>query len=169
MNDKGFVRLYRSTLSSPAISKDSSSIAVWIYLVVNAAYQETDAIFDGKHITLKIGQLITTEKEICDKYKLNPSKVHRILASFKNEGLIEKRATNKNTLITVHDSPFCVASEKRNEKPVKSQRKTNEKTSYYKRIEEEKNAVSEQDDSEENWITPSDLKALMKGENDGTL
>lgn len=169
MNDKGFVKLHREIINNPIVSKDVSSIAVWIHLITNAAYQETEVLFNGKYTILKDGQLLTTEKEICDKLKLKPSKVHRILSSFINEGLIEKQTSNKNTLITVYNCPSDIKNEKRNEKPVNNQRKTNGKSSYYKRKEEKKKADSGQDDSAESWIRPNELEALIKGESNGTL
>lgn len=98
---EGWIKLYRKTLDNPIITKDSDHLAVWVYLLVNATHQEYDALFKGKRITLKRGQLITGTISIAKKLKVNKDKVQRILKLFENDKQIEQQTSNKNRLISI--------------------------------------------------------------------
>ena len=63
--EKGWIKFYREWLDNPIITKDSEHLAVWTYLFVKAIHTEKDSIFRGKQITLKAGQLLALQKDIC--------------------------------------------------------------------------------------------------------
>ncbi len=98
---EGWIKLHRKLLENPIATKDSDYLAVWIYLLLSATHKEYDTLFKGKRITLKKGQLITGRKAIAKKFKIDESKVQRILKTLENEQQIEQQNGNQNRLITI--------------------------------------------------------------------
>lgn len=98
---EGWVKFFREMLDNPVVCKDSDYFAVWSYLLLNATHKEIQALFKGKKITLKPGQLITGRKVIADKFKIDESKVKRILIALENDQQIDRQRSNKNSLITI--------------------------------------------------------------------
>ena len=101
MNDNGYVKLYRKTLSNPIVCKDSDHLAIWCYLLLNATHREIKTIFKGEKITLLPGQLITGRKVISGALKIDESKTQRVLSCFESEHQIEQQTSNKNRLISI--------------------------------------------------------------------
>ena len=58
-------------------------------------------MFKGKKIVLLPGQLITGRKSIAKKFKIDESKVQRILKTLENEQQIEQQTSSQNRLITI--------------------------------------------------------------------
>lgn len=98
---EGWVCLYRKILENPIICKDSDYFAVWCYLLLSATHKKTSALFKGKKIVLLPGQLITGRKSIAKKFKVDESKVQRILKTLENEHQIEQQTSSQNRLITI--------------------------------------------------------------------
>ena len=88
-------------LENPIVCKDADHYAVWGYLLHNAKHAAADELFNGKRITLHPGQLITGRKKIADHFKIDESKVQRILQFFENERQIERQTGNKSSLISI--------------------------------------------------------------------
>lgn len=101
MSELGFIKIDRAILDNPIVCKDSDYYAVWNYLLLNATHKEYAAVFQGEKIVLKPGQLITGREIIGKKFKIDPSKVQRILKTFENEQQIEQQTSNKNRLISI--------------------------------------------------------------------
>jgi len=98
---QGWISLHRKILSNPVVCKDSEYFSVWCYLLLNATHDSHDTMFNGKRITLGKGQLITGRKAISSQFKINESKVQRILKKLETEQQIEQQTGNKNRLVTV--------------------------------------------------------------------
>lgn len=96
---QGWVKVHRSMMDNQIIMKSPDHLAVWMFLLLHATHKEQPATFKGKEITLKPGQLITGRKMIAEKINISESKVHRVLALFEAERLIEQQISNKNRLI----------------------------------------------------------------------
>lgn len=122
----GFIKIYRSTLENPIVCKDSDYLAVWIYLLLNATHKNSSAMFNGKKITIKPGQLITGRQPIVKAFNLSDSKVQRILKSFENEQQIEQQTCGKGRLISVLNWNKYQHNEQQNEQPVNSHRTATE-------------------------------------------
>lgn len=101
MSDTGYVKLYRKMLDNPVVCKDADHVAVWIYLLLSATWQQYEVMFEGKTITLEPGQLVTGRLAIGVHNKINEYKVQRILKRFENEQLIAQQTTPRNRLISV--------------------------------------------------------------------
>ena len=96
----GYIKLYRKLLSNPIATKDSEHLAIWIYLLLNATHKEMNAMFNGKKIILKPGQLITGTRTIANDLKINKDKVQRVLNEFKSDTQIDTLASRNGRLIT---------------------------------------------------------------------
>lgn len=98
---EGWIKLHRKLIESPVVCKDCETLSIWIYLLLNATYQEIPARFKGEKITLKPGQLITGTLSISKKLLINKDKVQRTLKCFELDKQIEQQTSNKNRLITI--------------------------------------------------------------------
>ena len=98
---KGWVKLHRKTLENNACVKDADHLAIWCWILLKASYSSEEQWFGGELINITEGQFLTTLREISDGLKINPSKVNRVLHFLESEKQIEKRSSNKKTLITV--------------------------------------------------------------------
>lgn len=97
----GWIRLHRKILENPLVCRDSDYFSVWVYLLLHATHTEYSTIFNGQRIMLKPGQLITGRKSIADFFRINESKVKRILTAFENDQQIDRVRSNKNSLISI--------------------------------------------------------------------
>jgi hypothetical protein len=98
--DGGFVKIYRSIWQHPRAS-NPSWLAVWVWLLSHAAYQEREAIWCGKKITLQPGQIVTGSMKIGRATGVPASTVRRILKMLNDEGEVEQQTSNASSLISV--------------------------------------------------------------------
>ena len=98
---EGWIKIHRKILENPIVCKDSDYLAVWIYLLLNATHKEFPALFKGKKIILKKGQLITGRKSIAEQLNISESKVKRILVELENDQQIDRQRSNKNSLVSI--------------------------------------------------------------------
>ena len=124
--NNGFVKIHRKMLDNPVVCKDNDYFRVWLYLLLDASHKGYSAIFNGKKIELKAGQLITGRKSIAEKCNISESKAQRILKSFEIEQQIEQQTGNKNRLITVLNWDKYQNSEQQIEQQVNIKRTSNE-------------------------------------------
>ena len=118
----GWSKIRNDIHDDPLLNKDSEYLSVWIYLLTHQAYGEYKAMFSGKVITLKEGQLLTSLGEISKKTGVAISKINRILKKLKSEKRIETQTDMQKTLITLDFMSTCeTESEKGNEKRVKNE------------------------------------------------
>ena len=94
----GWIKLYRSLLKNPC---NADVLGVWVYILLNVAYQPEDAVYEGKRITLQPGQGIFKIRQMAKVLGVSNSKLHRCINRFKSEKQIETQTTPRNTLISV--------------------------------------------------------------------
>lgn len=98
---EGWISLYRKILDNPIVCKDTATLAIWIYLLLNATHKEVPAVFKNKKIHLMPGQLVTGTLSISRKLKINKDKVQRTLKLFEVDKQIEQQTSNRNRLVTI--------------------------------------------------------------------
>lgn len=98
---KGWIKIHRKMLENPIEMKDSDHLAVWVYLLLNAAHKERKVLFKGDKIMLQPGQLITGRNAIADFLGISESKVKRVLSDFEGDQQIDRQRSNKNSLISL--------------------------------------------------------------------
>lgn len=101
MRRDGWVKLSRCVLDDPLLNKDPEHLALWVHLLVSAAFEPTPALLGGKRVMLQPGQLTTGRKQLSLNSGIKESKVERVLNAFESAQLIEQQSTNKNRLITI--------------------------------------------------------------------
>lgn len=126
---EGWIKIHRKILDNPIVCKDSETISIWLYLLLNATHQEVPAIFKGEKIILKKGQLITGIISISEKLVINKNKVQRTLKCFESDKQIEQQTSNKNRLITILNWEAYQSSDKQNDKQMINKWETNDKQS----------------------------------------
>ena len=158
--ENGWSKIRNDIHDDPLLNKDSEYLSVWIYLLTHQAYGEYKAMFSGKVITLKEGQLLTSLGEISKKTGVTTSKINRILKMLKSEKLIETQTDMHKTLVTLDLVGNCeTESEKGNEKLLKNKWKTVKETENEKekRSKREKDKEKEKNKNErmKEYIHPS--------------
>lgn len=122
----GWFKFHRQIFDNPVCTKDAEYFFVWCYILTEAKFEETRDLFKNEEIILAKGQLLITVKEIATELNISESKVNRILKKLEIEKQIERRTSNKKTLITVLNWEKYQSDEKQNEKQVKNERQTND-------------------------------------------
>lgn len=123
----GWVKIHRKILDNPIVCKDADTLAIWLYLILNATHQEYDVLFKGERITLREGQLITGILSIGKKLKIDKNKVQRTLKMFESEKQIEQQTSNRNRLISILNWEKYQQNDKQNDKQVINKRETSDK------------------------------------------
>ena len=102
-NRNGWIKLHRKVFENPTVTRSPEHLAVWMYLLCHATPQPYRAIFNGKEIELKAGQLITSRVSIAESFahKIDIYRVQRILKHLENARMIAQNTGNKNRMITV--------------------------------------------------------------------
>ena len=123
---EGWIKLHRKMLDNPIVCKDGDYLAVWVYLLLNATHKNYPALFKGKKIELKAGQLLTGRKSISNTLSINETKIQRILKTFENEQQIEQQTSNQNRLITILKWEGYQNIEQQDKQPLNNERTTDE-------------------------------------------
>lgn len=138
---EGWIKMHRKMLDNPIVFKDADHVAVWTYLLLNAAHTEYPAVFKGRKILLLPGQLITGRKAISERLKISESKVQRILKWFESDLQIEQQTSNKNRLITITNWKQYQNIEQQNEREAVSKQTANEHKQECKNVKNEINNI----------------------------
>ena len=121
-----WLKLHRKTLDNPIVMKDGDHLAIWIWLLCEAAYAPHDRMFGKNRITLQPGQLITGREQIASELKINQSKVQRVLKLFESEQQIEQQTTRYGRLISILNWSEYQDGEQQIEQQVNNERTTSE-------------------------------------------
>ena len=98
---EGFIKLHRAWTNNGTIMKDSDHLAVWVMLNMYASVFVQERYFGKEKIKVQPGQMIVVHRSIYEELKIEPTKLRRILKSFKNDGLIDYQTNRHETLITL--------------------------------------------------------------------
>lgn len=137
---EGWIKFHRKILDNPIVCKDSDYFAVWCYLLLNATHTEYDAMFKGERITLKPGQLLTGRKSISKQFKIDESKVKRILISLENDQQIDRQRSSQNSLISILNWGSYQNNDQQNDQTVTSDcPASDQQVTTNKNVKKEKN------------------------------
>ena len=123
---RGYIKLHRQLLDNPIVMKDADHLAVWVYLLLNAAHSEYDILDGGKRLTLHPGQLKASRKQIADELKISDSKVQRVLKAFEIEQQIEQQTNSHSRVISICSWSKYQTGEQQDEQQVNSHRTASE-------------------------------------------
>lgn len=162
----GYIKLHRSLLDNPVVMKDSDHLAVWTYLLLQAAYSDgVSVMFAGRRMKLKPGEFTTGRKRIASELQISESKVQRILKLFESEQQIEQRTDRQCRLISIVNWNKYQQSEQRNEQRVNNDRTTSEQRVNTKEERKKGKNVN----NEKNDISPMMEKVYQYRKNIGGI
>lgn len=152
----GWIKIHRKILDNPVVTKDADHLAVWVWLLCEAAYEPHQRMFGKKKITLQPGRLITSAKYIADELNITESKVKRILKSFEIDRQIDQQTTHNGRVISICSWDIYQCDERHDERQVNDRWTTGERqvdeTKEYKEIKKDKKGRKKN-----NIFTPPDI------------
>ena len=95
-----FVKLPRAIREHP-LGGDPECLAVFVHLLLNAAYQDHEAVIDGKKIPLKRGQLIFGRTSYAKRIGVSDAVLRRSIRRLKKWQLIGSQSTQRYSVITL--------------------------------------------------------------------
>ncbi len=154
---EGWISLYRKVLDNPIVCKDSDYFSVWVYLLLNATHKEYPALFKGKKIMLQPGQLITGRKSIAEIFKIDESKVKRILIDLENDQQIDRQRSNKNSLISIVNWSKYQNIDQQSTQQIPNRCPTNDQ-----QMTTNNNVITKQHNNDNNQLTNKEVGELAK-------
>jgi DnaD/phage-associated family protein len=132
----GWISLHRSIENHWLYEEDRkfSKFEAWIDLLLMVNHKDNKTIMDGKLVTVKRGQRITSLRKLGDRWKWSLTKVDSFLRLLEQDKMIVVKKDTKKTLVTIvnYDVYQNIDLEKRHrkdsEKTEKEHRKDSEKT-----------------------------------------
>jgi hypothetical protein len=100
MEQLGWIKLHRKVLENP-MAERPSYFSLWVILLLRANHKDNQMIWNGKSITIKEGQFITSRNKLSIQSGIPESTIERILKYFENEQQIEQQKNTKFRLITI--------------------------------------------------------------------
>ncbi|MEX5935728.1 DnaD domain protein [Mammaliicoccus sciuri] len=158
----GWISLHRSIENHWLYEEDRkfSKFETWIDLLLMVNHKDNKTIMDGKLVTVKRGQRITSLRKLGDRWKWSLTKVDSFLRLLEQDKMIVVKKDTKKTLVTIvnYDIYQNIDLEKRHrkdsEKTEKEQRKDSEKTQK-KTNNNDNKENNENNVNKENKKTPS--------------
>ena len=141
--EMSFIKLDRKIIDWEWFS-DSNMVKLWVYLLVNAKYEDTN--IQGRLI--KRGQLITGRKKLSKELCLSEQQIRTCIKRLISTNEITTEATNKDTLITIvnYDKYQSSADENNqqinqpsNQQATNEQPTNNQQSTTYKEIKNIRN------------------------------
>lgn len=137
MNDVGWISIHRKIQECFLWDvKPFSWGQAWIDLLLLVNHQDAKMVFDGKVITVKTGQRVTSIRKLADRWGWSRTKVTHFLTSLEEEQMITRLSDTKKTLLTI------VNYEK--------YQNTNEEKSHRKATEKPQKSTNNNDNNENN-------------------
>jgi len=96
----GWIKIHRSIFKNPWM-RNADVLGIWLYILLNVAYQPKDVVFEGKRITLQPGQGLFKMRQMAKELGVPRSTLHRVIMLFKSETQVETQSSPRNTIITV--------------------------------------------------------------------
>ena len=112
----GYVLAYR-TAWTHEIFNDFLEAAIWNFLFQNAFWEDGVRNFNGTIIPLKRGQIAITPRYIAQGFRISERGARNVIQKLEKCGMIETKATNKATIITICNYDKFQGFEKTEEQP----------------------------------------------------
>lgn len=75
--------------------------SAWIDLLLLVNHKDKKTVFDGKSITVKKGQRITSVRKLSERWHWSVNRTYRYLRLLEDLGMIQKESDNRRTLLTI--------------------------------------------------------------------
>ena len=128
----GWISIHRKIINNP-IFDNPVALKIWIWCLIKAAREETTILLGRQKIKLKTGQFIFGSITACEQLKMSKSTIHYWLEFLKVERYIERKTTNKYSIITILNYSKYQNVERQVERRRNAKRTLNETNNKYNR------------------------------------
>lgn len=97
----GWFSVKRGITQHPLFKGNPERLAIWIWLIDNAVWQDTEHDIKGKTITVRRGQVAASERRIAEECGVGYQVVRTFLARLKAEQMINAEVTQGRNVITL--------------------------------------------------------------------
>jgi hypothetical protein len=102
LSDIGVFAVHRGIWTHPLFADDAfTEREAWLWLISHAVWKPTRVRVSHKIVSLDRGQLAFSIRFLAEKWKWSKSSVHRFLARLRDENMIEQKAGQELTHITI--------------------------------------------------------------------
>lgn len=98
--NNGWIKLHRKTLYNPIWQK-SNYVAIWIFLLLHANFEDKEVIWNNKKTIIKKGSYIGSMRKISSHYGISISTVKYIIDYFVSEHMIEHKPNRRFSLFII--------------------------------------------------------------------
>ncbi|PKF29017.1 DNA replication protein DnaD [Macrococcoides caseolyticum] len=152
----GWISLHRSIEKHWLYEEERkfSRFEAWVDLLLMVNHSDNKTMIDGKLVTVKRGQRITSLRKLGDRWNWSLTKVDAFLKLLEEDKMIVLKKDTKKTLVTIvnydiyQNNDLEKRHRKDSEKTVKEHRKDSEKTVKEHRKDSEKTVKEHRKDSE---------------------
>ena len=101
--EKGWIKTYRQIQDCWIWKVDEpfDRRSAWLDLLLSANHKDVKLLFNGNLIDAKRGQLITSVRNLANKWQWSKDRVLKFLRVLENDTMIERDSDNHRTLITI--------------------------------------------------------------------
>ena len=121
MSRQGWVKLHRKLRDHPRAG-DPDWVAVWHWMLLEAAYEPRRVLFSGQVVVLKPGQFTAGRHQIAKATGVSESKVRRVIDAMKTDQQIDQRTSNAYSLYSIINWESYQGLDQPNGQPAASQR-----------------------------------------------
>ena len=127
-NNNGFIAIYRKITEHWLWDnyEPFDRAHAWIDLIFMANFRDKDVLFNGKMVTVRRGQRITSLRNLSEKWNWSKDKTARFLDTLEADGMITRESDRFKTLITIVNYEFY-QNVRDTEKTLKSHSKDTDK------------------------------------------
>ncbi len=100
IDNYGWISVYRKIVNNP-IFDNPKGFKLWIWCLIKANRYEKEILLGRRKIFLKSGQFIFGSITACEQLNMSKSTIHFWMSYLKDERYIERKTTNRYSIITI--------------------------------------------------------------------
>ena len=100
---EGWISLHRKLFDNEVLAKSGrySKLEAWLWLLCSANFKEGKFALGTEVIIVKKGDVVTSQKKLCKKFKWGNTKLRNFLKLLENDSMIELNTEAKLTRISI--------------------------------------------------------------------
>lgn len=101
---QGWIKLFRKIINHWLyFAEPFDKFHAFIDLLILCNHSDSKIMLDGKLIEINSGEVITSVRKLCERWKWSNTKVKRFLNALEADGMITAKSDSKKTVIKVHN------------------------------------------------------------------
>ena len=101
---EGWIKIHRKLQSNPIWNNPRMPFdyrSAWIDLLMMANHRDSEVIVDYEPMTVKRGQLLTSTRQLCERWQWSKNRVCKYLKLLESLKMVTKSSTKRWTLLTI--------------------------------------------------------------------